>query len=368
MKWFIIISVLISAEVKSPEERLQILRQKLSDQKERISELKGEETGILRNIQELDKEISLNRELIRELKKMKDITSEEIKNIELLREELGHRLKEKRDILNERIKDIYIHGSLHPVAVVLLSYSFSDALKRIKYLTLIADQDRRVLNEVMELEDRLKKKKEQVQNKLNTLEKIYVEVEKQEDELKEDKEEKRDYLTKIESEKNKAIKMSAEMRQAMDDLEELIRTLSTKGETEGSILFEEKKLKLPVEGGYIVSYYGRKRDDRYGTITLHKGIALKADWGTDVHSVAPGRVVYSDNFLGYGKIILIDHGGDFISLYAHLSTITVENGDYVKEREIIGKVGQTGSAKEPILHFEIRKAGKSVNPMNYINL
>ncbi len=367
MNYLVIILSILATTVESPEERLQILRERLKNQKEKISQLKGEESGILRNIRELDKEIDLNRELIGELCRMKEITSEEIKNIGLLIEELDYRLNEKRNILKKRIKEIYIHGPLHPIAVVLLSYSFSDALKRMKYLSLIADQDRRVLTEVMQLDDRLKLKKSQIEGKLSVLEKIYVEVEKQEKELKKDKKEKSEYLTKIETERKKTIKMSKEMKQAMKDLEELIKTLSTNEMGEGCAYFEKKQLILPVDG-LITGYFGRKRHERYGTVTLNKGIDIKAKWGEDIKAVAPGRVVFSDNFLGYGKIVLIDHGGGYISLYSHLSTTTVENGDHVGEGSVIGKVGQTGSAKEPMLHFEVRESGKAVNPMNYIRI
>ncbi|MEA1912274.1 MAG: peptidoglycan DD-metalloendopeptidase family protein [candidate division WOR-3 bacterium] len=367
MFWCLIFLTLFSSGVQSPEERLETLRKKLKEQREKISQLKEEKTGILRNLEELDKEISLNRKLVEELRRKIEITGEEIKNIELLRGELDYRLREKRQILKKRMKEIYIHGSLHPLEVVLLSYSFSDALKRIKFLSLIADQDKKVLDEIMQLEERLNLKKSQVERKLSLLDKIYNELENQEEELSVTKNGKRKYLTEIESKRKNAIKMSEEMKQSMKDLEDLISKLSTKEKTEGSIYFEKKQLKLPVDG-FIISYFGRRREKRYGTITINRGIDIRADWGTDIKAVAPGRVVYSDNFLGYGKIILIEHGEGFISLYSHLSTITVENGNEVTEGTVIGKVGETGSAKEPTLHFEIRKSGKAINPMNYIKL
>lgn len=364
----LLITVLIlSSTVQSPQERLKILRQKLKDQKEKIEKLKGEESGILKNIQELDKEISLTRALIKELKRKREITSEEVKNIELLIDELGYRLKKKREILSERIREIYIQGPLHPIAVVLLSYSFSDALKRIKYLSVISDQDRRVLNEVMRLERRLKLKKSLIEKRLEVLEKIYEDVEDQEEELKLTKKGKRQYLEKVETEREKAIKMSEEMNQAMKDLEQLIRTLSSKEIADATEYFKGKKLDLPVDG-VIIAYYGRKRHDKYGTVTLNKGIDLRADWGIEVRAVAPGMIVFSDNFLGYGKIILINHGGGYVTLYGHLSTVTRDNGDRVEAGDVIGKVGQTGSAMEPLLHFEVRKNGKSINPLNFIKI
>lgn len=366
VKLILLLSILAST-AKSPEERLKILREKLQKQKEKISDLKWEKTDILKNLQELDKEISLSAELINVLKRKKEITDEEKKNIELLMNEIHYRLREKRKILSERIKDMYIHGPLHPIEVVLLSYSFSDALKRVKYLTIIADQDKRVLNEILRLEKRLESQRERIEKKADILDRILYEVKNQEIALKKTKEEKNEYLNQIEGERKKAIAMSREMKKAMEDLETLIKSLSREEKAPGSVYFEKKLIGLPVDGR-IIGFFGRKREERYGTVTINRGIDIEAAWGTEVKAVAPGNVVYSDNFLGYGKIVLIEHGNGYITLYSHLSSVSVENGNKVEEGEIIAKVGQTGSIKKPTLHFEIRKSGKAVNPFNYMKL
>ncbi len=367
MIYFLFLFTLISAEIRSPEERLQILRQQLKEQKEKIAELKFEKTDILKNIQELDKEISLNTELINVLKRKKEITNEEKKNIELLMNEIHFRLQEKREILAERIKEIYIHGPLHPIEVILLSYSFSDAVKRVKFLTIIADQDKRVLDEIERLETRLTLQKERIDKKAETLDEILYEVKNQEIALEKTKNEKNDYLSEIEGESKKAVAMSQEMEKAMRDLEKLIRSLSRQETAPGSRYFSEKILLLPVDG-MVTGYFGREVEEKYGTETINRGIDIKVPWGTGVEAVAPGKVVYSDNFLGYGKMILIEHGDGFITLYSHLASASVENGTQVEAGDIIGKVGQTGSVKEPSLHFEIRKNGIAVNPFNYIKL
>jgi septal ring factor EnvC (AmiA/AmiB activator) len=363
----LLLITLLSAEVKSPEERLIILRAQLKEQKEKIAKLKFEKTDILKNIQELDKEISLNTELISVLKRKKEITNEEKKNIELLMNEIHYRLQEKREILGNRIKEIYIHGPLHPIEVILLSYSFSDALKRVKFLTIIADQDKRVLDEIERLEDRLKLQKERIDKKAEILDEILYEVKDQEIALAKTKKEKNEYLNEIEGESIKAVAMSQEMEKAMEDLEKLIRSLSRIEKAPGSKYFAEKILKLPVDG-MVTSYFGKIKEERYGTETINRGIDIEVPWGTNVEAVAPGKIVYSDNFLGYGKLILIQHGDGFITLYSHLASATVENGTEVEAGDFIGKVGQTGSVKKPTLHFEIRKNGKAVNPFNYIEL
>lgn len=364
---FLLLITLISAEVVSPEERLRILRQQLKEQKEKIAELKFEKTDILKNIQELDKEISLNTELINVLKRKRQITNEEKKNIELLMNEVHYRLQEKREILGNRIKEIYIHGPLHPIEIILLSYSFSDALKRVKFLTIIADQDKRVLDEIERLEERLKLQRERIEKKAEILDELFYEVKDQEIALERTKKEKNQYLDEIEGESMKAVAMSKEMEKAMEDLEKLIRSLSKQEQAPGSKYFSEKILKLPVDG-MVTSYFGKVKEERYGTETINRGIDIEVPWGTNVEAVAPGKVVYSDNFLGYGKLILIQHGDGLITLYSHLASVSVENGTEVEAGDVIGKVGQTGSVKKPTLHFEIRKNGMAVNPFNYIEL
>jgi septal ring factor EnvC (AmiA/AmiB activator) len=97
------------------------------------------------------------------------------------------------------------------------------------------------------------------------------------------------------------------------------------------------------------------------------GIEIKAPYGTAVKAVAQGKVVYAERFLGYGKVILIDHGGGFYSLYGHLADYLVSLGAAVKELQSIGTVGDTGSLEGPRLYFELRQNGKPVDPLGWLS-
>jgi len=114
--------------------------------------------------------------------------------------------------------------------------------------------------------------------------------------------------------------------------------------------------------GKVVSFYGSKKDG-----VLNKGIDICANEGKDVVASRAGKVVFSDSKLkGYGQTIIIDHDDGFSTLYAQNSSSLVKTGEFVKQGQVIAKVGCTGRAKKPCLQFQIRKGDKPQNPFYYL--
>ncbi|MGZ8887606.1 MAG: M23 family metallopeptidase [Nitrososphaeraceae archaeon] len=99
----------------------------------------------------------------------------------------------------------------------------------------------------------------------------------------------------------------------------------------------------------------------------HKGTDFGAKRGTPVMSVANGIVIFSGSMGGYGNIVKIDHGGGYVSLYAHLTSSRVSNGQTVEQGDIIAFSGNTGTSSGPHLHLGIYKNGTAINPMSIIN-
>lgn len=99
----------------------------------------------------------------------------------------------------------------------------------------------------------------------------------------------------------------------------------------------------------------------------HNGIDLSAPRGTPIRVVAPGRVVEAGpSGSGYGRWIVVDHGGGVRTIYAHCSRLRVEPGDWVERGAVVGEVGATGNATGSHLHFEIRVNGTPVDPAPYL--
>jgi len=103
-----------------------------------------------------------------------------------------------------------------------------------------------------------------------------------------------------------------------------------------------------------------------GRKEFHTGIDIGAPTGTTIVAAESGRVNYSGYMRGYGNVIIISHNGGYSTVYGHCSVRLVKKGQYVNKGTIIGKVGRTGNATGPHLHFEVRLGGKPVNPLSYL--
>ncbi len=116
----------------------------------------------------------------------------------------------------------------------------------------------------------------------------------------------------------------------------------------------------------MASGYGFRNDPFTKARKMHWGMDFTAPRGTPVYASGDGVVVRSDNSAsGFGKHIRIDHGYGYVSLYAHLSRYNVRKGKKVKRGDLIGFVGSTGRSQAPHLHYEIRKNGEKINPINF---
>lgn len=117
----------------------------------------------------------------------------------------------------------------------------------------------------------------------------------------------------------------------------------------------------PLREGRMSSIYGR----RWGK--QHQGIDLAAPIGTPILAAQDGLVLYADDAVkGYGKMVVIQHAGDLLTAYAHTSVLLVRKGDRVRAGQIIARVGQTGHATAPHLHFEVRQGHVPKDPLRFL--
>jgi len=119
--------------------------------------------------------------------------------------------------------------------------------------------------------------------------------------------------------------------------------------------------------GRLMDGFGHRTDPFSGEGSFHKGVDITAPTGTAVRTTADGVVVQAEMVSGgYGRLVIIDHGGGVQTYYAHLSKIQVHAGQEVRRTEIVGQVGSTGRTTAPHLHYEVHVGGAPVNPYKYL--
>jgi hypothetical protein len=118
--------------------------------------------------------------------------------------------------------------------------------------------------------------------------------------------------------------------------------------------------------GWLTSSMGARRDPFTGGADFHPGLDISADRGSPVYATADGTVVHASAYGDYGNLIRIDHGFGLESRYGHLSKFEVENGAEVKRGDVIGRVGATGRATAPHLHYEVRVNDRLLNPLQFL--
>ncbi|MDR1049094.1 MAG: M23 family metallopeptidase, partial [Synergistaceae bacterium] len=118
--------------------------------------------------------------------------------------------------------------------------------------------------------------------------------------------------------------------------------------------------------GPVSSHFGMRIHPVFKTKTFHSGLDVSAPRGTPVKTAAPGEVLFVGWMKGYGQVVIIDHGRDYSTVYAHMSSTQVREGAIVKAGTVIGLVGNTGTTTGYNLHFEVRVGSAAKNPLDYL--
>ena len=109
-----------------------------------------------------------------------------------------------------------------------------------------------------------------------------------------------------------------------------------------------------------------QRHPQFGTMVYRRGIEIQAHEGEPVHAVRDGQVAYADWYKGYGKLMILDHGNGFYTLYGNLSRLDLNRGAQAVGGQVIGLAGDTGSLKGSKLYFEIRRNGEAQDPLLWL--
>lgn len=361
--------------VAQSKKELGGLKKKIQEEKQRIKDIHHKESSVISQLNDLDRNLSEREKELKALSKKLGVVS---RKVQKANEDLGfltQTIASHETLLAGRMVALYKFGDVEMPQVLFSSCSYEDLLSSRRYLALILNQDRQLIEDYRQRQTFIGNYREQLKEDERELKKLRRETEQKKAEIQKDHSQKARLLEAIRDEKRihlAAIQeletASAQLQALIDRLEKDIRakakeeifTPAAKGF--GTL---RGKLAFPVEGR-ILSTFGKNENRKFNTFTVQKGIEIGASLGAEVRAVYNGRVLYADWFKGYGKILIIDHGEGYYTLSGHASALLKGVGEEVRRGEVVALVGDTGSLKGPCLYFEIRQRGKPLDPLEWL--
>ena len=122
------------------------------------------------------------------------------------------------------------------------------------------------------------------------------------------------------------------------------------------------KLQMPIKGELFASFGARRADG-----PSWKGLFIKAPEGAEVRAAAAGEVLFADWMRGFGNLLIVDHGGQYMTIYGNNQSVLKRPGDKVKAGDIIAAAGNSGGNEHSGLYFELRYQGRALDPLAWIN-
>lgn len=367
-------------ELNYQSKAVQNLKNEIESTRKKLRSEENREKSAARSISNLDEEISLVKRLIAQLIKEENTAKKTKTKLESEISANENELKELRLRFANRAIHVYKKGSLSDIERVLSSTSWRQAIYRTKYQKIISGIDQKQKKQIRSLLVSIGKKKLNIEAVLRKSVSLKIEREKQVADLRVKRQQKKQELEKIRTNKTELAQFITEKEEGVKQLEELINKIrndKTRAERVELLRRNEAMLKTksfvalkgklpwPAEGK-VISKFGRKWNPELKTTTNNTGIDIKGKPGTSINAVMGGIVTTITFIRGYGNIIIIDHGGDFFTIYSHVTNIQTNVDSAVRAGDRLAYMGDSGSINGAQLHFEIWGQDQKLDPEKWL--
>jgi septal ring factor EnvC (AmiA/AmiB activator) len=369
----LLLSYALALHGASVERDLEGIKKKIEKEKQGISRARKQEGSLLQSLEKVENELERKTGELKEANsKLKSIAAD-LKEKEAQALAIESSVQKRRELFKERAVALYRwHRSGSPFMIFSGDAPLGVFQRRRRYLETALSFDGDLIAQLSEearVQERLREELEQKRAELDGQRK---KISGAREAVRREGDKKKELLASVRQEKESRIRALKELEQAALRLQRMIDELSRRalsrppgappGVGLGALY---GKLDWPVKGE-LLSGYGKTRHREFDTEVFRNGIDIGAAVGQEVRSVEKGTVAFADRFAGYGKMIIVDHGERYYTVYAHLSEMLKKKGDAVKRGETLGLAGDSDSLAGAKLYFELRKDGRAVDPLPWL--
>ncbi len=357
--------------VDEKQAELDRIRREIEEHRSQNQKLGSQEKQVLKKLSAIDKDIDLSKRYLKKLSEQQNTIDNRIGDLRVM---IGGRevvLSQQEDALGKRLRQMYKRDPQYTWEVLLGAHSIDQALARYQFMKLIAAQDAGLVNEFRASKRSLEVETARLAESLQEVWELREARERETSQMQYSKKQRQTVLAGIRSEKSKHAKAIEDLEAAQAELQALIDDIisrSTEGKDlppTGEFAAMKGRLLWPVTGK-IIRGFGKHTHRKYGTVTMNNGVDIQAPAGAPIVAVAAGVVEFVDWIDAFGKCVIVNHGGGYYTLYAHVATTMVSQGQKVGRGQAIAEVGDTGSLEGYVCHFEVRRGRLAMNPTEWL--
>lgn len=349
-------------------ERLDQIQRQIDETLKGLRSKKSQSGALSGDLERLDAE---TRRIERQVKKSTQLLEELSSRLEKQRRDLNALEEQRRQTeqkIRQRLVVLYKTGEVGLIRALLSeAESPRDIAEKYTFLSRMVRHDR----ELLETYRRQSQVYQAAVSELETLRKKQSATvllhNREQETLQKARKSKTALLAEVKQDAELLSGMLQELRAKAARLNELVKKLETEQtqpytENLEGLLSQKGQLHWPVPGKLRVGF-GTSRHGDLGTLIESHGFDIEAVVGTPVHAAADGKVIFANSLRGYGKLMIVDHGNKYYTLYAHVARFTKQLGDPVAAAEVIAYSGYEG---RDAVYFEIRQGGKPIDPAGWL--
>jgi len=364
------------ADEAADKKELQRIKREMQGKKKDLKRADRKERSILSELDRIDRDIQSGSAELADQRKRLQESEAALRELQQRDADINRELAGLKGIYAQRLRALYKMSRSGSAVTVFSADGPNNALKRLKYISVIAERDRALMTEYSNALERLALRHTEIAETQQELLSRRRVVEAKRTELESRKQKKTVLLSSVREKKGLYEQTLRELEESSTSLWAMIRKDEQERKAAKAAAPPPVKAARPSSSGrnsldwpvagQVLSRFGMQRHPQFGTMVFRRGIEIAAREGESVRSVENGQVAHADWYKGYGQLVILDHGNGFYSLYGNLQRVDVAKGDRILKGQAIGLVGETGSLKGSKLYFEIRRQGEAQDPLAWL--
>jgi len=352
---------------KEARSQLQTLKERITELGDKLLQRNSEVDNLSAELQKSEQALAETNRRIADLDGEISALQGELSQLAERKTELEKRSLEQKNLIAREVRSAYRQGSSEPVRLLLNQEDPQKLARILTYYRYFAEARREkideftaTINELAGVETAIKANQDGILSRRETLVKEAETLSAEQAERSLILASLNEALTSDKAHLDKLNQERKALEQVIARLEQQIQTLANKSSTPFAKL--RGKLPWPVMGKIRQGFGSHRAQSMKWT-----GWLIDAEEGTPVTPVHNGRVVFADYLRGQGMMVIVDHGGGYLSLYAHNQVLLKETGDWVQAGDKIALAGNSGGLSESALYFEIRHNGRPQDPKVWLS-